>query len=45
MGSFLARCNACLALILLAKLLTRDIEIKLIYLPDNSVKKAAVPIK
>lgn len=45
MGSFLVCCSACLALILQAKLLTSDIEIKSIYLPDNSVKKATVPIK
>ena len=45
MGSFLVCCNACLALILQVKLLTSDIEIKVIYLPANSVKKATVPIK
>ena len=45
MGPFPVCCNAYLALILQAKLFTSDIEIKLIHLPDNSVKKATVPTK
>ena len=45
MVPFLVCCNAYLVLILQEKSFTSDIEIKLTYLPENSVKKATVPTR